>query len=536
MAEEYNSVPLGQAGTGAAFVLGQSQAAQNVAKNVLYNRKIEQQNALLKQKQAQQIANDWKTNSLKVDGSLYWQPEFNKRYQQHLDEGIKLRQMGINPWNYNANDPNQVEASSKYLLDRQRILADTDTRKAKETVINNQFKEYAKNPNDYEPESFQDLNQYISKPYSEVSDAPIPQLRKAFDPSKEIIPRLDPITFQTSKIIGNNKVEENKVLEDPTKNNIENLFKESNGGNRYLKRMTGLTVSEAKYIPNTFDENKVDLFKQYKGNPILREDIAREYGITGEGEALNELINTQATQRLQSKQAYNSVIDQYYGLAKAKANEFLKQNPDYASRRMQLSEEAAARSRTRFNERNSGSDGVGTAQSITIPYNNGKSNVQLNEYVPISLSKKNFAGSPYIDLKTGKEGGKLPSSSDYEVVGVGNAPFIKSGDLQGAISQPDYEKRRPDNIQKKPIIHVQIPAKGYEKAKDYFIPYDRLPENVKNSKSVREALSKFAPATQTTQSTSFSKAQENGIDAVMKSSGASREAVIQALRKAGKIK
>lgn len=137
---------------------------------------------------------------------------------------------------------------------------------------------------------------------------------------------------------------------------------------------------------------------------------------------------------------------------------------------------------------------VGIPQSIVIPYGKG-ANVQMNEYVPISISKKNFAGSPYIDLKTGKEGGKLSSSSDYEIVGVGNAPFLKRGNFKGAISQPNYANNNPDNIEKKPIIHVQQPATADRPAKDFFVPYDRLPENVKGSKQVREALSKFTPAT-----------------------------------------
>lgn len=119
----------------------------------------------------------------------------------------------------------------------------------------------------------------------------------------------------------------------------------------------------------------------------------------------------------------------------------------------------------------------------------------MPQYVPISISKKNFAGSEFIDLKTGKPAGKLNSSNDYEIVGVGNAPFIKSGNFKGAISQPNFASSNPDAIEMKPIIHVQVPATANTLAKDYFIPYDRLPENVKNSKQVREVLSSFKPAT-----------------------------------------
>lgn len=156
--------------------------------------------------------------------------------------------------------------------------------------------------------------------------------------------------------------------------------------------------------------------------------------------------------------------------------------------------------------RNRAKDGINTLigipQPITIPYAKGKANVEFDEYVPISVSKKNFAGSPYIDLKTGKEAGKLPSSSDYEIVGVGNAPFITEGNFKGAISQPNFARQNPQSIERRPIVHVQVPPTGGEtRPKDYFVPFDRLPENVKNSKSVREALSKFKPATKQSQPT-----------------------------------
>jgi len=143
---------------------------------------------------------------------------------------------------------------------------------------------------------------------------------------------------------------------------------------------------------------------------------------------------------------------------------------------------------------------MGTPQSMVIPYDKGKANVQMDNYIPISISKKNFAGSPFIDLKTGKEGGKLASSNDYEVVGVGNAPFIKSGDLKGAISQPNYVGRRPDNIENKPVIHVQMKDAITNATKDYFVPYDRLPENVKQSKSIQAVLKNFKPADKTSKS------------------------------------
>lgn len=182
---------------------------------------------------------------------------------------------------------------------------------------------------------------------------------------------------------------------------------------------------------------------------------------------------------------------------------------------LELARLAISQANLALRQANAGGEGSSAAISINIPFANG-GNFRAEEYVPISLGKKNFAGSDYIDLKTGKpSSGKLPSSSDYEIVGVTNAPIIKQGatkdkSLWGAVSQPDFANANPNAIVKTPMIHVQyLIPNGRGAKRDVLIPYDRLPENVKSSKAVREALSKFTPATNqpkaTTQSTQPAK-------------------------------
>jgi hypothetical protein len=143
---------------------------------------------------------------------------------------------------------------------------------------------------------------------------------------------------------------------------------------------------------------------------------------------------------------------------------------------------------------------VGSLTSVNLPFADGKGSVQLDEYVPLSIPNKNFAGSQSIDLATGKPLNEpLPSSGRYEVVGITNAPFIKpakgqgKNPLAGAIAQPNFARNNPNNVVRKPVIHVRLAEDGV--ANDYFIPYDRLPANVKNSKSIAQALSTFKPAT-----------------------------------------
>lgn len=137
----------------------------------------------------------------------------------------------------------------------------------------------------------------------------------------------------------------------------------------------------------------------------------------------------------------------------------------------------------------------------SIPYNNGKSNVQIKGYVPLSIPNKNFAGNVAYNLTTGQRDQPLESSDSYSVVGVGNTPFIKAGylknpKLEGSVAQPDWVKANPNGVELRPMVHVKkkLPTDEGGGTEDYLIDYNKLPQNVKNSKPVRQALGNFRPA------------------------------------------
>ncbi len=364
---DYNSVPLGQAGTGSAFILGNSQAANQFVANQARNQQIAYQNELAKQKLAAEQAALWDKNALKVAGGLYWKPEFDQRSQEHIQRGIQLRQQGINPYAIDYSNPEKAQLAQDYLLERQAILRDDANRKALETEIGKRFQAIQANPSKYDPEYIQQINKIVETPYSQVANQPLPTPMEAFNVDRDLVAKLDPVTFQTSKVVGNTKMDERKMLEEPTKRNIETLIADTETGKRWIKRQTGLTPSEARDVPNTFEENKKDLLKRYKGDPQLREQLAAQYGITGEGQELDDLLNVQAQQRVQAKQAYNSVINQYTELARGKANEFLKTNPDYSLRNQQRQDERLALARQR-NARAEANAGGGSKPSDDVLY------------------------------------------------------------------------------------------------------------------------------------------------------------------------
>jgi len=134
--------------------------------------------------------------------------------------------------------------------------------------------------------------------------------------------------------------------------------------------------------------------------------------------------------------------------------------------------------------------------TFNIPFANGKASVDAQNYIGLSITNKNFAGSPAIDLTNGSPIKSLDSSEDYSIVGIGNFPIIASGKLAGSISQPNYESKNQNNIIYKPLIHVKQAVKSGSRTiiKNLLVPFDRLPANVKSSPAVKKIIAGFRPS------------------------------------------
>lgn len=358
MAVDYNSVPLGQAGTGSAFVLGGSQAAQTLANTLDYNQKIAQQNALLKQQQAQQLANSWRQNQLKVDGGLYWQPEFNKRYQQHMEKGIQLRQMGVDPFNYNANDPTQSKIAEDYLMERQGILADTANRKATEDEIKKSFDLVRKDPSKYYASDIQNLNKFVETPYAEAMNMSIPTLTERFDPNS-LLSKITPAQVGSELVIGNKKIKSVKALPEQTREAIVGAYRNDANTARWVDELTGrqgFTIPVLESIPNTKEAVKAKLEAQYNGNPDVRTQLAQQ-GITPNSDKYKAFMDTEANRLYNAKKTWNDQIQSDLQQVLPKVKQMESVLPDYSAEdqamqreRMSLAREANSRAQTRMSD------------------------------------------------------------------------------------------------------------------------------------------------------------------------------------------
>lgn len=246
---------------------------------------------------------------------------------------------------------------------------------------------------------------------------------------------------------------------------------------------SGLDARRAYREGKRLDENK---FKELILNRIATNPAARRAYLKG-AEPTPENLELAATA------AYEAVKDKFS--LKSREGNYI----DPSGRQLSLAESTAKINAKYRPAKDGDDDNSYTMIDMVLPYGDGAS-FSTNQYIPISIPEKNFAGSSYIDMKTGKPGTKkLSSSGDYEMVGVVNMPMIKRGEgdwkdgLEGAIAQPNFEKNNPGMVEYVPMIHVQKPTGAGGFKYDYLIPYNRMPENVKSTKAIKNALSNFKP-------------------------------------------
>jgi len=349
MATDYNSVPLGQAGTGSSFVLGRSTAADKLVDTLDYNRKVEQQNALLRQQQAQQLAQSWKQNALKVEGGLYWKPEFDKRYQGHLEKGIQLRQMGIDPFNYNANNPQESAIAENYLLERQGILSDTANRKSTEAEIKKSFDMVRKDPTKYYASDVANLNKFIETPYADAMNMPIPTLEERFNPNT-VLAKVSPAQIGSELVVGNKRIKSVKALPDETRSAIVSGYSNDPSTSRWVNELTGnqgFTISALEAIPNTQEAIKKSVEASYNGNPQLRTELATK-GITPNSDKYKEYVNGETKRLYDAKSKWNNQIQSDLNQVLPKVKGMSSILPDYTNRNQERADERLSNERERL--------------------------------------------------------------------------------------------------------------------------------------------------------------------------------------------
>jgi hypothetical protein len=360
-------------GTGTApYILPEgSQAADRLLQTIDYNQKVQQYNQQQKLLQAQNMAKSYKDNQANATYGTLWQDELNGLFQKHLEQGQKYQQQGFDVYNPNPNVQSQVDASNQHMADRRNLYSLQDTRDQMQKEFLEDQNLLAKAPaGKYDPKSIQEQHDFIANHTLQDiynNHLQIPRIKEAFDPNKEILPKLnDAISMTGEQEYEHNghRITTNLFKAKETKKNVEGLFMASPGGTDFVKQETGLTPDQAKIIPNSLDGVTKLNDAMFRSTPQGRAALV-QLGITSyDDPKYNQLLQQKSQQDFLNKQKYDQFMGSYVDMARSRAKEVHKNVMDWEG----LNYNLALRREKRLEEKETG----GNAEVV---YGNQESSV-----------------------------------------------------------------------------------------------------------------------------------------------------------------
>lgn len=362
---DINTVPLGQAGTGAAFLLGPSKALDNWISQDQRNRQVRQANAAAQAQFNQNIAKSYSTNAIKAPLGQAYRAEVLGDVEKLNKVGAQYLAQGFDVYNPNYNDKNQVAAHNQYLADRNILEQKIAAQKAYDTHVKDQREAYSKDPFGYEnqPDNiFTDFEKNNTLQNVVTNGMSYPTLQKTFDYDKNVRNQIPVMDRDETKVVGNDRIT-TKVADVPRITSFaKNLL--SSGPNRnYLEKEIGgsldglLFETDEALVKKALDSE----FRSPTGMQMMAElrnqDKVPAFGTPQYDKFLNDAVKEQ----LKAENKYDKVLSNAVQDGIAKVNPDYKKIPDFSLAREQrqqraaaLAEENARMKRTRFSERKTG--------------------------------------------------------------------------------------------------------------------------------------------------------------------------------------
>lgn len=342
-----NSVPLGEAGTGAAYILPQSQAISNID-DFIDNRARQQARALaLQQQQAQQLAAAWKENQFKIKGGTLYQPEINTRAAKVMQMGMDLQKAGVNP-NTISPDPTVQSQVEAYQKEKASLLQDVDARDAIVTRATANEKLLAQHPAGYfEPQGVQDYHDYVSGkiPLSEITGKGLqmPELKPMFN-LQDAIKTLPSSSATTEKIINGHRIE-SKVpdVAKHAQTAIDAVTANPEIAADYQKTV-GIPYSQVNSLSNKKDLPGItkDVDDYFRSNPTL---LANQGLQSYNSPEYQQLLATTADKLFKTKKSSDDYLNQIVNHLNGKEDKVYRNTPYFgyeeearAKRRMSMAE------------------------------------------------------------------------------------------------------------------------------------------------------------------------------------------------------
>lgn len=313
----YNSVPTGEAGTGAAYILPESRALNGLMENIAYNQKMGLLNIQARREADAQMNKDFQSNQIKAQGGILFQPELDAAMQDWTHKGAELRMKHINPWNPNTNDPEQVKAATEFINQKNMIEGMADTRKVYQENFLKQRDEYAKGG--YDDDSFAAFNDFYSK--NKLADLHAggilpPTLTKAFDHS-DFMKNVSDATAESNTIVNGIETKTTVANEDKIRYSIESNLAKTPQAERFYKKQWGVDESAAplKTLMRTTDPKEITttLDQYYKTDPQGIKEALKAFPSgtvpSYTSPEYKSFIDQQAKKQLDQETRYNAGLD-----------------------------------------------------------------------------------------------------------------------------------------------------------------------------------------------------------------------------------
>lgn len=336
MATWNNTVPQGRAGTGNATIFNNPVVAQ-YANQLASLREREQRDALLKQREAEKLAQSFRDNQLAASEGRLWADQVGKLEQDHIQKGIDLKQKGIDPYGSSTDALN-------YQKERRRVQSQQGYRKAQEAQYNALIKQVqTKGVENFEPGDIATLNKFVSE--GKLSDAyagdlQLPTIRERFSPNT-LLKDVKAITQNDVDVNGNKKSDKKFIDKEATQQLILGRLNSDPRGQQFINKITGgVPVQQLMSIPKTIEENKAQIIEEYQGNPQLRQQLASSQGIIGEGEKFNQWVDQTARSRAGARNNFDTQMDTFVANSSNGLMLWDKETPDMTVANYKLKEQA----------------------------------------------------------------------------------------------------------------------------------------------------------------------------------------------------
>lgn len=352
---DYNTVPLGQAGTGAAFTLGENRALP------IFQQQIEK-GITQRELEAQKIAKSYRDNLLAASDGKLFAKELGALEQKHVEQGVEYRRQGFDIYNPDPNNAYQMKAYQQYMADRRQIQNLQSYRKGIEDDFNKGAELLSKEVEGvYDPEIVAERNRLVSEGslvdlYNKGER--LPALQKRFNASTALTGIKAPTVKEVQVVNGLRETKE-YVDEKEARKTVLSTILSSPAGQSHLAKITkGIPLQELEALPNKLDDIKNRVNEEYAGYPDGLAYLA-EKGIKVDTPQYEEFITKQAKQLYDAKRELNNLVDNGVNKISQGIKRVNDVRPDFTVRDQQIQEENRLRSirsdqraEIKFQERN----------------------------------------------------------------------------------------------------------------------------------------------------------------------------------------